>query len=167
MENQKVNILIRFVKDLKELTRSSSFFEQINSYSQSIQKDPEEILVFIDHFEFNLSLILKRLFEHVEAIQSCDLGLLMDHILTTLRAILDSRFNPDHIELRQEGQVFGYIYGIYRNIEHLNETLIVQWTKDYHLPGLLIEILVEKTALFTSPCKQKILEALGAIADCV
>jgi hypothetical protein len=31
----------------------------------------------------------------------------------------------------------------------------------------MIEIFVEKSSLFTSSCKQKMLEALGAMADCV
>ena len=162
-----MNTLIYLLKDLKELTRSSSYYEQINACAQRRNKPTEEIINQIDLFEFNLGLLVKRLFEHVEAIQVSDVIIFMEHIYLTLRSIIDSRYNPDHIELRQEGLVFSYIYGLYHFIEQLNEAQLVQLARQYRLPELLVEIFVDKSSMFTSGCKQKILEALGAIADCV
>jgi hypothetical protein len=167
VDNYKLNVLLHLVKDIKELMRSSNYFEQINLQAHRLEKPPQEISNRIDHLEFDIGLVLKRLFEHVEAIQTCDLGILMEHISATLRAIIESRFNPDNIELRQESLVFNYIYGLFHFIEQLNEAQIIQWAKQYQLPNLLIEIFVEKSILFTPGCKQKMLEALGALADCV
>ena len=167
VENHKVNTLIHLTKDLKDLTRSSSFFEQINGCSQRINRLPEEVINRVDHFEFDLGILLKRLFEYVEAIQVSDIGMFIDYIYSTLRAIIDSRFNPENIEVRQEGLVFSYLYGIFHFIEQLNEPQIVQQVRNLQLPALMVEVILEKSMLFTNACKQKMLEALGAIADCV
>lgn len=167
VENYKVNTLIQLVKELKDLTRSSSYFEQVNACSQRINKRPEELITTIDHFEFHLGILLKRLFEYVEAIQVSDISAFLEYIHSTLRAIIDCHFNPENIEVRQEGLVTGYLYGIFHFIDQLNETQLVQHAKNFNLPSTLVEVFIDKSSMFTNACKQKMLEALGAIADCV
>jgi hypothetical protein len=167
VENHKVNVLLRVLKDLKEFMRSPGYMDQVGACATKIGKGVDEVLAKIDHFEFDLGLLMKRLFEHVEAVQTAELGQLTEHITSTLTGILASHYNPDHIELRQEGLVFCYVYGLFRYIEQLNEGQIIQWAIGTSLHKVLVDILVGKSDLFANPVKQRLLEALGALADCV
>jgi hypothetical protein len=167
VENQKVNTIICLLKDIKETARFVNFQDIINANAQRLHKSYEELIAKLDHFEFDLGLLLKRLFEHAEAIQTCDLGLVLEYIMLMLNSILENRGIPNHLELRQEGLIFNYIFGVFSFIEQLNEGQIVQWAKSSRLGLVLVDILVNNFSIFPSVVQQKILESLGAIADCV
>lgn len=167
VENQKLNILLSLLKDLKAVTRSSDYLDHLSSCGQRIGKSSEEVAEKISHFEFDAGLLLKRLFEHAEAIQSCDLRLLTEHIQTTLRSTLEGRFIPENIELKQEGLIYNYLFGVLHHIESLDEGQIVTWCRSQRIPQSTLMVFITHLEVFPNSVKQKILETLGAIADCV
>lgn len=167
VEQQKINVLISLLKDLKSITRSADYLEYISSCGQRIGKPSEEVAEKIAHFEYDAGLLLKRLFEHLEAIQSCDLGLLTEHIQNTLHSLIERRFVPDNIELKQEGLIFNYLFGIFHFIESLNEGQIVTWCRSQRIAQNVLSVFISHLEVFPNCVRQKILETLGAIADCV
>jgi hypothetical protein len=165
VENAKVNIIIALLKDLKVVARSPNYLDLIAGLGNRIGKSVEEVSEKTAHFEFDAGLILKRLFEHVEAVQTADLNLLLEHLLACINGVLESRVIPDHIELRQEGLVFHYLFSLFHFIEHLNQGQIVNWCISNNITQKLIEILLLRLELFPDQIRQKLLETLGSIAD--
>ena len=165
VENSKVNTIISLVKDLKFLLRSSNYLDQLAVCASRTGKTVEDVAEKLAHFEFDAGLLLKRLFEHIEAIQTVDLGLISEHLTNTLTAIADGRMMPDHIELRQEGLIFNYLFGLFHFIDRLNEGQIISWCLSNSIPQVIIQIFISRLEVYPNQVRQKILETLGAIAD--
>ncbi|CAG9333484.1 unnamed protein product [Blepharisma stoltei] len=165
VEQAKCNVLIRLIKEYKEWTRLPSAPQEVQNCVARHHREYDEIISKLNQFEFDLGLLLKRLFEHAETLQISDIPLLLEHINFILRGIIDRAASLEHLDLRQESLVFFYLYSIFKAIEQLNEEQIVHWSKEHELPRLLVIILVDFHSIYSEGCKTKLLEALGAMSD--
>mmetsp|Transcript_11562 Transcript_11562/g.11618 ORF Transcript_11562/g.11618 Transcript_11562/m.11618 type:complete len:152 (+) Transcript_11562:201-656(+) len=125
VEQAKSNVLIRLIKEYKEWTRMPSAPQEVQNCVARHHREYDEIISKLNQFEFDLGLLLKRLFEHAETLQISDIPLLLEHINFILRGIIDRAASLEHLDLRQESLVFFYLYSIFKAIEHLNEEQIV------------------------------------------
>ena len=163
VEEAKVNICIRLLKEFRDWSLSQRKNADIESCAVRHSRARQDIELKLDQFEFDLGLLLRRLFEYVEAIQLADMPLLLEYIARVLASIVPE--SGTQLELRQESQVFTYLKYIFRNLDQMNEQQVLHWLAEFTLTATLFRIVTDLHQCFTAAVRAEILEAVSALAE--
>lgn len=163
VEEAKVNICIRLLKEYRDWTSSDIREPSIEACAKRHTRSRQDIELKLDQFEFDLGLLLKRLFEYVEAIQLADMPLLLEYISRVLTSINNTA--GVYLELRQESMVFSYLKNVFQNLDQMNEGQVIHWLEEFHLVPILINVITDLHGCFTSAVRIEVLEAASALAE--
>lgn len=161
LEDGKLNLCLRNLTEYKQYQRTA--FQEAKARGEALELDPK-----CDLFEAGVGVVLRNAWSHLEVLQTTDLPALMNYVADVLEFAIN---NPDfqegyaskNMSSRQEVLVFYYMWGMFKNIDDIGESRIMQiartrglfmlgarWVDLYHrrLMGPDLLKAVEALALF-------------------
>eukprot|EP00605_Chrysophyceae_sp_TOSAG23-4_P001117 GSChrysophyteH1.ASY1.ANO1.1223.1 assembled CDS len=154
LEHGKLNLVLRNLVRYKQLQR------ELRRQGKTVKAD------LISHclkFEQGSGITLKHAWLHIEALQTTDIPLLVEHIVNCLsEADLSSNTVPDDTQLWLCPH---YVLAICKGMEDMGEDQIMPLFKRFRLVPCLIRFLLEFGAQMSMPTKLASCEALSLIFD--
>ncbi len=134
LEDGKLNLCLRNMVEYKQFERANSCIRK-------------ELVEKCDKFEMGLGLVLRNAWDHVEAIQTTDLPLLINYAVMVLQFALDHpeqitlRVNDGTLGRRQEVIVMHYIQGLMKQVELIGEDRLMPIIKEGRIYSLMLRFL--------------------------
>ena len=128
LEEGKLNLCVRLLEDYKSFMRQATIQELLRHPGvAALGLDETALGVKCQLFEQSLGVLVMCALKSVEAVQTCDLPLLVSHMAAVMRTAVETdKFQADKgIDWVQENIVFSYLAAIGEHIEQIdtNRTL--------------------------------------------
>lgn len=158
LEEGKLNLCLRLMQEYKKAQATekakgaTSYAEFLGKAAASCEaKDAEQLKARLLVFEQSLGVLLRCSLEHVEAVQTVDLPLLVAHCAAVLEQCAAAPDAPDALawERTQEVVVLRYLEAVLLRVEQLGEERVLPLLKQANLLPLVVAQLHAHHALLT------------------
>lgn len=160
LEDGKLNLCLR---NLVEYIESRWEQSHTDLSPQQLEKG--------DKFEKGLGVVLKNAWQHVEAVQTTNIQLLMNHIGDVLdHTLIDSRhieslISKGDVHQRQEVMIFYYIVAVMRQLDFIQQDRVVTILRDRNIFMQCAQCLEKYHSSWSRAVTLTAIEALVLIAD--
>lgn len=162
VEENKVGTLLALIRDYKVWVKTDHTLRDQAECAERHSKSLEDIENKTFQFEIDVGMLLSKLFEFSEALQSVDIVVLLNYVYIQM-LYLDNLTSI--YEYSQEVLVWNYLYQIFRYAESLDSDCIVSVAKELELPKTAVTFYLNHHERMSRSVNLMILEALGAMAN--
>jgi len=170
IEEARVGVALRCMSEYWQLVLSTrGELAPLDSQATALRLSLPDIRSKMEQFEFSLGLLLECVVQHVEALQTLDMNVLVSHIESVLRLAVS---NPDimarytTVDKSQPVLVLLYIFDLFEHIEEMrNDREILGMLADHHILHLMGSFLALHHHRLRTPFIQVALQALAMFVD--